>query len=96
MNTANRFLASLLTASVLVFSATASHAAREPKPLPDFTVFIDPPTGFVFVKLPQGWRFVGQVRATAMDLSTSKAVTELLQGEDDDDVAWTAAVQEAP
>lgn len=91
----SRFLSPLLTASVLILSPAASDAAREPKPLPDFTVFIDPPTGFVFVKLPQGWKFVGQVHAAAMDLSKSGAVTVLLQGEDDSEATLTAAAREA-
>ncbi|WP_051378935.1 hypothetical protein [Derxia gummosa] len=32
---------------------------------PDYTVFHDAPTGFVFVKLPTGWKFVGKADKSA-------------------------------
>ena len=40
----------------------------------DFAVFVDPPTGFVFVKMPAGWKFVGKVdHATVASLPASAA-----------------------
>jgi len=32
---------------------------------PDYTVFHDTPTGFVFIKLATGWKFVGKASPTA-------------------------------
>ncbi len=51
------FTALLATAPVL--SRAQTHEAIQP----DYSVFLDPPTGFVFVKLPKGWKFVGKVDA---------------------------------
>ena len=44
----------------------------------DYTVFLDPPTGFVFVKLPQGWKFVGSVEAVDLGRPPANVVTTLL------------------
>ena len=88
-----KLTASLTAVAVLALAPAASQAARSARPLPDFTVFVDPPTGFVFVKLPAGWRFVGTVETTAAAWPLA-VVTDLLQGEDDVDAARTAAVAE--
>jgi hypothetical protein len=44
----------------------------------DYTVFLDPPTGFVFVKLPQGWKFVGAVERVDLGRLPGNVVTTLL------------------
>ena len=42
-------------------SQDAPSAAPSLREWAPFTVYVDPPTGFVFVKLPVGWKFVGRV-----------------------------------
>ena len=52
----------------------------------DFAVFVDPPTGFVFVKMPMGWKFVGKVdHATVASLPTG-VITSLLPAGDSDSI----------
>jgi hypothetical protein len=52
----------------------------------NYDVFVDPPTGFVFVKLPQGWKFAGKVDAAQMDRLPATVLTWLLPAEADDAV----------
>jgi hypothetical protein len=60
--TANtRLLATLtLFAAVAAAPLAAQAAPVEAASVSDYTVFVDAPTGFVFVKLPQGWKFAGK------------------------------------
>jgi hypothetical protein len=62
--------------------------AQQPAPLPvkDYDVFVDPPTGFVFVKLPQGWKFAGKVDAGQASKLPATVLTWLLPAEADDAV----------
>lgn len=53
----------------------------------DYDVFVDPPTGFVFVKLPKHWKFVGKVDETALASLPSTVITSLLPDERDGVVA---------
>lgn len=55
-------------------TATAAVAA-------DYTVFIDPPTNFVFVKLPQGWKFAGKTEGVLPAQLPANVVTRLLPAE---------------
>jgi hypothetical protein len=62
----------------------------QPKPavvVKDFDIFLDPPTGFVFVKLPQGWKFVGKVAPSALASLPGNVITSLLPDERDGVVA---------
>jgi hypothetical protein len=68
---------------------------KEARILPDFTVFLDPPTGFVFVKLPGGWKFVGKVGDEDGVQVPANVVTELLFGEDESEEASRTPVTEA-
>ncbi|MBK7615098.1 MAG: hypothetical protein IPJ08_11625 [Burkholderiales bacterium] len=60
------FFRPLLAASVFAL-VVASPALSQSQPVgrmvADYTVYLDPPTGYVFVKLPAGWKFVGRVDA---------------------------------
>lgn len=56
--------------------ATATAAAAL-----DYTVFIDPPTNFVFVKLPQGWKFAGKAEGVLPAQLPANVVTRLLPDE---------------
>jgi hypothetical protein len=57
-------------------TATATAAAAA-----DYTVFIDPPTNFVFVKLPQGWKFAGKAEGVLPAQLPANVVTRLLPAE---------------
>ena len=74
--------ASLLAA--LAFAPTA-YAEQAPAPaVKDYDVFVDPPTGFVFVKLPQGWKFAGKVDEAQVENLPPTVLTWLLPAEADD------------
>jgi hypothetical protein len=62
-------------------------------PQHDYTVFVDPPTGFVFVKLPQGWKFAGRVGQEDLARLPSSVVTALLAPSVDDAAAERAVAE---
>ena len=88
MNTLPR----LFAASIVALCALASSVSRAdpvPRVVADYTVFLDPPTGFVFVKLPAGWKFVGKVQPQDVARAPASVVTALLVTEES--VATSAA-----
>ena len=74
-----------LFAAFLVIVPVPATAEKVAIAVADFTVFVDPPTGFVFVKLPKGWKFVGKVEPADVAGLPGNVVTSLLIGEDDAD-----------
>jgi hypothetical protein len=50
----------LLAAPLVSFAQTAAPATAQGAPAP-YSVFVDQPTGYTFVKMPGGWKFVGAV-----------------------------------
>lgn len=73
----------IATLAAAAFTAPVATAA-EPQsgiPVADYTVFVDPPTGFVFVKLPAGWRFAGKVSESDLARLPGGVVTALLKSE---------------
>jgi hypothetical protein len=72
--------------------AASSPAAAAPPAVDDYTVFADPPTGFVFVKLPAGWKFVGRVGEADLAQLPGTVMTTLLPRDDDDDRLGSATV----
>ncbi|KXV03052.1 hypothetical protein CR51_19100 [Caballeronia megalochromosomata] len=57
-STLSALAAGLLLMSPLVSFAQTTATAASPAP---YSVFVDQPTGFTFVKMPSGWKFVGAV-----------------------------------
>jgi hypothetical protein len=85
MNFLNRSFTALVLSALFAAAPSVSRAEPVAKFVPDYTVFLDPPTGFVFVKLPAGWKFVGKVEAKDVAHLPAGVVTALLTGDDDDD-----------
>jgi hypothetical protein len=56
----------------------------------DFDIYLDPPTGLVFVKLPQGWKFVGKVEGVNLSSSSPTVFTTLLPEQQADTVMANA------
>ena len=57
----NKILTAAAAALALTLAAPASAKSERSIAVADYTVYADTPTGFVFVKLPAGWKFVGKL-----------------------------------
>ncbi len=66
----------LMAGATPAVTPTAAPAATVA--IPDHTLFVDPPTRFAFIKLPSGWKFVGQIDAQAMNRLPAGTVSALL------------------
>lgn len=76
----NRLIAQALLTFALVSPALAQTAPQ----VKDLDVFVDLPTGFTFVKMPSGWKFVGKLEAEQMRHLPSSTLTTLLPPEHDE------------
>ena len=75
-------LASACIVAAAAISAFAAPAqAQSVTPTRTLDVYVDLPTGFTFIKMPQGWKFVGQVDAADMASLPSTVITALLPAE---------------
>jgi hypothetical protein len=80
----------LITAAFALFaafgslSAQAADASADARQVPvkNFDVYVDLPTGFVFMKLPSGWKFIEKVDGAAMAQLPAGVLTALLLSED--------------
>lgn len=80
MKSNTRAALALLCAALLAGGVSPAQAETGATrvPVADYTVFVDPPTGFVFVKLPQGWKFAGRVAPEDVARLPPTIVTALL------------------
>jgi len=89
MNTLTRKFFAASIAALCALAPAVSRADKVARVVADYTVFLDPPTGFVFVKLPVGWKFVGQVDPNDVTRAPGNVVTAMLV-EADESVATNA------
>lgn len=75
-----RSIATTLAALLLSASAFAQSSSV---PVKDFDVYVDTPTGFVFIKLPAGWKFVSRLDEAEMSRLPGTVHTSLLPPEAD-------------
>lgn len=75
----------IILAASVALAALSTHA--EPVQVRDFDIFVDPPTAFVFVKLSQGWKFVGKLDAKALTDLPAKVHTSLLLPDEGERIA---------
>ena len=68
----------LIAAAVLALPVLAQATEEKPFKVQDFAVFVDPPTGFVFVKMPAGWKFIGKVEPDTVASLPASVITSLL------------------
>jgi hypothetical protein len=73
----------VLVAAVCAVAPGVSRADKVARVVADYTVFVDPPTGFVFVKLPTGWKFAGKVDANDVMRVPGNVVTAMLVDADE-------------
>ena len=74
-STLSALAAALLLMSPLMSFAQATATPASPAP---YSVFVDRPTGFTFVKMPSGWKFVGAVSKDEAQHVPSNVLTSVL------------------
>ena len=77
-----KFFAASIAASCTLAPAV-SRADKVARVVADYTVFLDPPTAFVFVKLPVGWKYVGKVDPGDVARAPGHVVTSMLVDADE-------------
>ncbi|CAL8478647.1 hypothetical protein CBA19CS11_29110 [Caballeronia novacaledonica] len=77
-STLSALAAALLLMSPLMSFAQTTATAASPAP---YSVFVDQPTGFTFVKMPSGWKFVGAVSKEEAQHVPASVLTSVLPGD---------------
>lgn len=86
--------AAILAIALSLGAVTSARSTPAPAPssalsVKPFDVFVDPPTRFVFVKLPAGWKFVGTLSEAEMRSLPAAVLTSLLPTESERQVRAT-------
>lgn len=68
----------LLASPFAAFAQSTTAQAAAPAP---YSVFVDQPTGFTFVKLPSGWKFVGAVSKEEAQHVPANVLTSVMPGD---------------
>ncbi|HSI60819.1 MAG TPA: hypothetical protein VLA16_24895 [Ideonella sp.] len=68
----------LATAALALLLSASAFADTSSVQVKDFDIYVDTPTGFVFVKLPAGWKFVSRLDSAEMAHLPSTVLTALL------------------
>lgn len=76
---------SLACAAAPVAAQTAAPQVRT------LDIYVDLPTGFTFVKMPAGWKFVGKLDAAQMRELPSTTLTSLLPADEEATLATSTA-----
>lgn len=63
--------------------ASIGSALAQSVPVKDYDVFVDLPTAFAFIKLPDGWKFIGKLDAEQLRRLPPQTLTSLLPPEDE-------------
>ncbi|HJV72320.1 hypothetical protein [Ideonella sp.] len=71
----------IATAFAALLIGASAFAQPASVPVKDFDVYVDTPTGFVFVKLPAGWKFVAKLDSAEMSHLPGTVLTSLLPAE---------------
>lgn len=91
-----KLIAQMTLGVALIAAGAAGAAEPEATPVKDFDVYVDLPTGFTFVKMPQGWKFVGQLDQQAMRKLPGTVHTWLLPAEEGErQIRLAKAMEEA-
>lgn len=75
---------SMVVSFAALLIAGAAWAQPASVPVKDFDVYVDTPTGFVFVKLPTGWKFVAAIDEEQMAHMPDTVLTSLLTRDADE------------
>lgn len=79
----NRLIVQALLSLALVSPAMAQTTPQ----VRNLDVFVDLPTGFTFVKMPSGWKFVGKLEGEQLRHLPSTTLTSLLPPEQEEVMA---------
>jgi hypothetical protein len=75
----------LITLAALTFTLLGTPAFAQTAPqVKDLDVFVDLPTGFTFIKMPAGWKFVGRLEAGQLRHLPATTLTSLLPPDEDE------------
>lgn len=74
----------LIAQALLTFALVSPALAQTAPQVRDLDVFVDLPTGFTFVKMPAGWKFVGKLESEQLRHLPSTTLTSLLPPEQDE------------
>jgi hypothetical protein len=77
-----------LSLACVVGPAAAQGTAPQVRTL---DIYVDLPTGFTFVKMPAGWKFVGKLDAAQMRELPSTTLTSLLPADEEATLATSTA-----